>query len=149
MRLRTVLVVLMIVLIAAFAAVNWTVFMAPTSLNLLFATVEAPLGLVMLGLLAAVVLIFAVYMAVWQGTVLMESRRHTAELQRQRTLADQAEASRFTELRTALHEELSTLGDRLTQANEAVRKEIRDNGNSLAASVAEMDDRLQRAAGRP
>lgn len=146
MRLRTVLIVLMIVLIAAFAAVNWSVFIAPTSLNLLFASVQAPLGLVMLGLLAGVVLVFAIYMAIWQGTVLMESRRHTAELQRQRTLADQAEASRFTELRTALREEMSALSDRLIQAGEAVRKEIRDNGNSLAASLAEMDDRQKRNA---
>ncbi|MEO8080677.1 MAG: LapA family protein [Caldimonas sp.] len=147
MRVRTLLVVLLLVLIAAFAAANWSAFMAPTSLSLLVTSFEAPLGLMMLGLLGVVVLAFAVYMAVWQGTLLMESRRNAAELQKQRTLADQAEASRFTELRGALHDEMVALGERMTQNADALRAEIRDNGNSLAASVAEMDDRLQRSAG--
>ncbi len=146
MRVRTFLVIVMIALIAAFAAVNWPVFVAPTTLSLLVTSFEAPLGLLMLGVLAVVVVAFAAYLAVWQGTVLMETRRNAAELQRQRELADQAEASRFTELRAALRDELAALGDRMAQAQESLRKEIRESGNSVAASVAEMDDRLQRRA---
>ena len=143
MRLRTVLVVLMIVLVAAFAAINWQAFLAPTTLSLVFTTFDAPLGLVMLGILAVVVLAFALYMALWQGSVLLESRRHAKELQQQRTLAEQAEASRFTELRAAMHDEIGRLSDRLAQTHESVRAEIRDSANSLAAMVGEMDDRLR------
>nr|MDQ2735046.1 LapA family protein [Pseudomonadota bacterium] len=87
----------------------------------------------------------AVYMALWQGTILAESRRHAKELQGQRLLAEQAEASRFTELRAAFQEEMTRLTERLTVAHEALRTEIRDNANSLAAALGEMDDRLRRA----
>jgi len=143
MRLRTVLVVLMIVMVSAFATINWQAFLAPTTLSLLFTSFDAPLGLVMLGILTFVVVAFALYMAVWQSTILIESRRHAKELQQQRMLAEQAEASRFTELRALLHDEVERLGDRLAQVQESLRTEIRENGNSLAANIAEMDDRLR------
>lgn len=85
----------------------------------------------------------AVYMALWQGTILAESRRHAKELQAQRELAEQAEASRFTDLRTTLLAETARLAEHITAANEVLRTEIRDNANSLAATLGEMDDRLR------
>ena len=45
------------------------------------------------------------YVLSLQGSVLLETRRHTKELQAQRELADKAEASRFTELGTAMRAE--------------------------------------------
>jgi uncharacterized integral membrane protein len=144
MRLRTVSVILAVVLLAVFAAANWAAFTAPTRLNLLVATVEAPLGLVMLGLLATVTLVFAVWMASWQAVILMETRRNAKELQQQRAVADQAEASRFSELRAALHVELEQLAGRVDAARDAMRVDLRENINSLAAVIAEMDDRLRR-----
>jgi hypothetical protein len=91
-----------------------------------------------------VVLAFGAYLVVWQSSILLESRRQTKELQVQRTLADQAEASRFTELRVIVHDELERLADRMTQALDALRAEIRDHANSLAATIGELDDRMQR-----
>jgi uncharacterized integral membrane protein len=132
MRVRTVLVILVMLLLTVFVAINWPAFMAPTTLNLLVARIEAPLGLVMLSLQVLVLLVFAVYIAMWQGAVLLQSRRHTKEMQAQRTLADQAEASRFTELRTVLQGEF-----------EQLRREMRDHANSVAATVGELDGRLQ------
>ncbi len=140
MPVRTLLLVLLIVLIAGFVAINWAAFTAPTTLSFVFATVAAPLGLIMLGLLVACALAFAIYMAVWQGRILMESRRNAKELQAQRTLADQAEASRFTELRNVMHDELQRL-------SQTLRAEIHDSTNSLAASIGELDDRLHGSAG--
>jgi len=94
-------------------------------------------------------------MAVWQGSILLETRRYSKELQAQRTLADQAEASRFTELRGFIQGELAQLNQRIAQSHEALRSELKqelsDSSNSLAAHLAEMDDRLQhpRALGGP
>ncbi|MEO8653045.1 MAG: LapA family protein [Ramlibacter sp.] len=143
MRVRTVLVLLAILLLVAFAAINWPVFVAPTQLSLLVTSFTAPFGLLMLGLVTILMLAFVAYMAAWQGQILMESRRHAKELERQRTLADQAEASRFTELRGLIHTEVEQLSARLAQVQEALRTDIRENANSLAASLAEMDDRLR------
>lgn len=132
MRVRTVLVILVLLLLAVFVTVNWPAFMAPTTLSLLVTRVEAPLGLVLLGMQLLVLGAFAVYIAMWQGAVLLQTRRHTKEMQAQRALADQAEASRFTELRASLHGEF-----------EQLRQEMRDHANSVAATIGELDERLQ------
>jgi uncharacterized integral membrane protein len=144
MRMRTLFLALVLLSAAVFVAVNWSAFTAPTRLSLLVTAVEAPVGLVMLGVVVLVVLAFGAYLVVWQSAILLESRRQTKELQVQRTLADQAEASRFTELRVIVHDELERLADRMTQALDALRAEIRDHANSLAATIGELDDRMQR-----
>jgi uncharacterized protein YlxW (UPF0749 family) len=141
MRIRTLLVLLVIALIAGFAAINWPAFTTPTPLNLGMSTVDAPLGLAMLGLLVAITLAFAIYLAVWQASILMETRRHAKELQAQRALADQAEASRFTELRGVLQAEMEQLEQRIAATQESLRAEIRESTNSLAAMLGEIDDR--------
>lgn len=144
MRIRTLLVLLAITLVAAFTVNNWPAFAAPTALSLGFVTFQAPLGLVMIALLVTVTVAFAIYMAVWQGTILMDTRRHAKELQLHRTLSDQAEASRFTELRGVMQAELETMAGRIKQSEEALRADIRESANSLAAMFAEMDDRMKR-----
>jgi len=147
MRPRTLLIVVLLVLMGLFVALNWPAFWMPTSLNLLFATISAPLGIVMLGFLIVIVAAFAIYLVVWQGSVLVENRRQAKELQQQRVLADQAEASRVAELHAAVKEEARLLGERIAQVQESLRQEIRDHGNSLAAALAEMDDRSHRGPG--
>jgi len=147
MRLRTVVAILAIALLAVFTAANWHAFTSPTTLDLLVASVNAPLGLVMLGLLGLVTLLLAVYMAMWQGAILMDTRRHAKELQQQRTLADQAEASRFSELRAALHDEVAQLHARLAEVRDAMRADLHQNADSLASMIGEMDDRLTRRGG--
>jgi len=126
MPLRTVLLLIVLAAIALFAALNWSAFLAPTTLSLGFAQVQAPLGLIMLGLIAILTAVFLGYLVYLQSTVLLESRRHAKELQAQRELADQAEASRFTELRSHLDSRLSEIE------------------NSLSAQLGEMRDRLER-----
>ncbi len=147
MRTRSLLVVIVLLLIAAFIAVNWAVITAPAKFNLLLITVDAPLGLVMLGIVILIVVAFAIYLAVWQGAMLVESRRQAKELQLQRALADQAEASRFTELSALLHDEFARLGERVAQLNDGLRAEIRDNANSIAATIGELDDRIHGSGG--
>ena len=109
MRLRTVVVILSFLLVAVFVAINWSAFVMPTTLSFAFTSVEAPLGIVMLCILVLFALAVAVYMALWQSRTLLDLRRHTKELHEQRALADQAEASRFTELRGVVHAEIERL----------------------------------------
>ena len=126
MPLRTIVLLVVLAAIALFAALNWRAFVAPTTLSLGFAEVQGPLGLIMLGLIAILTALFLTYLVYLQTSVLLEARRHARELQAQRELADQAEASRFTELRSYL--------DRRLQEIE----------NSLGAQLGEMRDRLDR-----
>ncbi|HOV17882.1 LapA family protein [Ottowia sp.] len=111
MSLRTLFFLLVCAAIAAFVGVNWTEMNRPTELSLVFAHVTAPLGLVLVGLMVLLFLVFVGVMAFTQGTVLMETRRHARELAAQRELADKAEASRFTDLRQHLDQEVARLSD--------------------------------------
>jgi uncharacterized integral membrane protein len=149
MSLRLGAALLLAALFAVFVGVNWSAFVAPTTLSILIATVQAPLGLVMLGVLGLVVLLFATTMTWWQGRILLDTRRHTKELQTQRELADKAEASRFTELSSRLDSQIAALGARLNQRiderTQELRIEIQHSANGVAASLGELEDRLERS----
>ena len=60
MRFRTVLLIVVAIVVAAFLIINWRVFAAPANISFLAGTVEIPLGVVMVGLLALVVLAVAI-----------------------------------------------------------------------------------------
>ena len=134
---RAVAFFIVLLLVGLFALINWDAFAALTTLKLGFNTVQAPLGLIMLGLVAFLCVLFTVWVIALQASALSAARRQTRELQAQRDLADRAEASRFTELRTELFARL----DRL-QADS--RMAIEQNANSIAAHVGQLEDRLER-----
>ena len=157
MKTRTLLLILILVIIGSFSALNWSAFLTPTTLNLGVADVQAPLGLIMLGALVLVAAVFMVYILYLQTTVLLDTRQHTKELQSNRKLADQAEASRFTELRGFLDAELkrqlahnvesrAAVVARIDQLERDLRTAVEQSGNSLAASLGELEDRLDRGS---
>lgn len=133
MKIRSLLLVLFLVLVVAFVALNLEQILQPTSLNLGLATIQAPLGLAMLSLLALALLVFAVALAYLQTTHLMELRRAMKDVAEQRGLADQAEASRFTALQQSMRTEFQEL-----------KLVVEQTGNGLAASLGELEDRLER-----
>jgi len=49
-------------------------------------------------------------------------------------------------LRKVLHAEIEQLADRVSTSQAGLRTEIRESTNSLAAMLAELDDRLTRPA---
>src|SRR6185436_45419 len=106
MHFRSILLLIVVALTAAFAALNWTAFTTPTALWVGFTTVQAPIGVIMLSLTAFLCVLFVAWVIYLQGTVIIESRRQARELNAQRDLADKAEASRFTELRSFMSAEL-------------------------------------------
>jgi uncharacterized integral membrane protein len=158
MYLRTLLLLIVLGAIAAFAAVNWGAFTAPTTLSLVFSTVQAPLGLIMLGLAAILTALFLVFLVYLQTSVILEGWRYARELRAQRELAEQAETSRFTELRGFLEAELPKLAGQaeelkagmqthLDQLDQSLRAAIEQAGNTLAAYIGEIEDRLERGMG--
>lgn len=155
MHIRTLLFIIILGAIGALAALNWATFNTPTTLWLGVATVQAPLGLVMLGLTALLTAFFLGVIIYLQSSVLLEARRHAKELQVQRDLADQAEASRFSELRQLIELEMQSAGkqnlelrgallDRLDRLDTGIATAIEQSGNSVAAHIGELEDRLER-----
>ncbi|MEO7151737.1 MAG: LapA family protein [Burkholderiaceae bacterium] len=135
--LRSLLLLAVVGLVGLFAALNWPAFSAITPLSLGVATVQAPLGIIMLGVVGCVVLLFTVWAVSMQARAIGEMRRQTRELQAQRELADKAEASRFTELR-------SFLGERIDRLQADTQRGLEHNANTIGAVVAELEDRLER-----
>ncbi len=158
MYLRTLLIVLLVGVVAMFAVLNWSAFMSETTLSVGFTTVQAPLGLILLVITGLLALLFLIYVVYLQSSALLENRRQSRELQSQREVAENAEASRFYQLKTSLEEALREQSNQAAQFNNAtlarlekldrdLRVIIEQSSNSLAAYIGEVEDRVERAAG--
>lgn len=154
MKLPTVVLLFLLVVVALFTALNWTAFTTPSQLSLIVTTVQAPIGVLMLILTGAIIAAFLAFFVYLQTSTALETRRLAKELKNQRELADRAEASRFTELRSFLAQELASLralaGDsdarlsaRVDAAEQALRTDIEHAGNTLAAYIGELEHRLE------
>ncbi|PKO64106.1 MAG: Signal transduction histidine kinase [Betaproteobacteria bacterium HGW-Betaproteobacteria-16] len=149
------LLLLLIFLLAAFTALNWGVFVQPAELSFGVATLQLPFGLLMLGLLVAVALVFILFAIYVQTGALLEVRRHTRELQACRELAEKAEASRLSELRHVFEVAAEKQENRqqafearltaeVAQLGSGLRVSMEESVNSLAACIGELEDRLER-----
>lgn len=155
MGLRTAVLLVVVLLIAALAALNWGLLVSPTLMSIGFMQVTAPFGLIMLGLTALLGIFFVAYVVYLQSSILLETRRHTKEMQTQRDLADKAEASRFTELRNFLEtqenahmarnaERHAALLARIEQVEAAARARAEQTDNTIAAHIGQLEDRIDR-----
>lgn len=156
MRLRTIVLVVAILLMAGFVALNIEEFTKPSVLSLGFTILQIPLGLLMLGLLLATLLIFMGNTFYIQSKNMLEARTHTRELNAQRELADKAEASRFTELRAYLEAQVvaeqqresalgTVLADRFAQQQAVLLARMEQMDNTLAAYMGELEQRLSQS----
>ena len=153
MSLRSLFLLIIGAVIVTFIAVNWSAMTAPAHLNLLFTEVDAPLGVVLLGLMGVLAVAFISVLAYTQGAVLLETRRHTKEMAAQRELADKAEASRFTELRAHLDNETARLAEAFSSNGsellaridrlETGLREGPESGAQVLAALRELGDALQ------
>ncbi len=155
MRARTAALLVILVALGLFAALNWSAITTPTELHLVVARIEAPLGVILLAVAAALTVLYAVFLTWIETSALLESRRFARELQAQRQLAERAEVSRYTELKALLQTELDALrtlrddvsrevNNRLDRVEDHLRDEIERTGNTLAAYFAELEERLNR-----
>lgn len=154
MRIRTLLILLFCVLVAAFIALNWGEFSRPTTLNMGFTQTQGPLGLVMVGLMLLAIVVFGAYALATQTASLLETRNHAKEMKTQRELAEKAEVSRFTELRAMIERsendsraQAAELRQLVTEQMQALQKDMRtaieNSGNTLAAYMGELEDRME------
>lgn len=150
MRARVMLLVIAILAVAAFAAMNWAEFTQTAPLSFGAFVMDAPLGLIMLSLLMIALFGFLTLGAMHRTQTLIESRQHLKELEHQRALADRAEASRFTELRQHLDTSLRELRQRdaiaatefekaMVQGQRELRTQLEQMHRTLAARLTEME----------
>lgn len=157
MRGRNVFLLLLIAGMGLFTWRNWAVFSERKTLSLFFTEFTAPFGLLMLGIMGALVVVYFLYTVGLEAAALLEVKRYARELLQARKLADDAEASRFSELRRWLEGELAALKAqnpaglearlqeviaRIDRAEQELREDIEKAGNTLAAYIGELEDQL-------
>ena len=155
MRFRTIVLVIALLMLAGFVALNVDEFTRISTLNLGVTSLQVSLGLVMLALLVALLLVFLGSTLYLQSRHVLEARTHTRELAAQRELADKAEASRFTELRGYLEAQVraeqqrevalgAVMADRFSQQQQVLLARMEEIDNALAAHIGQLEDKLTR-----
>lgn len=155
MKILNIIILIVFAGLIIFAVSNWHAIITPIPLSLVFMETNAPLGLILLaitGLLALLFLGFVVYM---QSSTLMIRKRLNKELEAQRKIADEAEASRIAELRTYLQAELQQLSNqnadthektanRINDLEATIKAAVEETGSTLTAYIGELEDRLEK-----
>lgn len=158
MRTRAILLVLAVLAVAGFAALNWSEFLRSSPLLFGPFVMDAPLGLIMLVILGLAALAFVLTSAAIRTNALIESRQHFKTLEAQRALADNAEASRFTDLRTHLDTQLKELRQReaiaasefekaMVQSQRDLRTQLEQMNRTLASRLNELEHRIDNRLG--
>lgn len=101
--------------VAALSVLNWTTLTAQAPLDLLVAQIQAPLGVVLLGMAGVLVVLFFVAYLRSQVETLLETRKLLREVQRVQGLADKAEESRIKKLHQLITSEFRLLNERLSE----------------------------------
>jgi len=154
MRSRSILLVVAILLVAGFAALNWSEVIRPSPLLFGLFVADAPLAAILLALLALATIAFVLSAGTIRTQSLLESREHHKTLEAQRALADKAEASRFTDLRQHLDTQLRELRERdnvasteftrqVLEGQRELRAHLEQTNRTLAARISEMEHRLE------
>jgi uncharacterized integral membrane protein len=165
MRLKGLLITFAVVVGLIFAALNWQVLFAATSVNLLVGTVEIPLGISLL--LFAIVLAVAFFLAaLWDRAAQLRQVTHQekviedlrARLDRQRTAELEALEDVLRDrydgvlrqleqdsgrVEANLKESLGEFEARLMERLSLLQERVVLVRNELAADIGELEDRLQ------
>jgi uncharacterized integral membrane protein len=113
MRPRNVTLIVIGLLLIFLVLANWSVFSQATEINLLLLRVHAPLGLLFILVALAVFAIDFTLHSLNRMSWSRERRDLTAQIERHRQLADQAEESR-----------VRALGEKIERESSAIRAQL-------------------------
>ena len=140
MKLHTVILVLVLFLVLLFAGINWTLFARQDSINFIFFSIEAPLGVIMLGTVGVLSIIYLLFIGRLEVSSMMEARKCNRELEEARELALSKEKSRITELQNVVSGQIESLGGRF----EALESRIDGIEEKFSGTESKVDDILER-----
>lgn len=129
MRVRGIIMLVVLLLVGVFAAQNWALLnFVPEgeSTRFLWMEIAIPPGIVLLGVIVAITILYLVFMGQVRTAALVEMRRTSKEMDSVRKLADEAEASRFEQLKGYLEAQMGALDDAMHLEAEVTRNTILD-----------------------
>lgn len=100
---------LVVAVIVALSVVNWETLMIAAPLNLLLLSIDAPLGLVLVGALGLLTVLFFLATLHNQIGALRETSRLNKEINRLQSLVDQSQLTMIDTMRMELKEEFGAL----------------------------------------
>lgn len=142
-KIRSIIYVVAALLIGVLVVANWSVLSATVSLNLLFASVQAPLVVLLLASMAVLLLAALIALAMSSRAWNVERRRLVAELDVTRARAEKEEASRTQALRTTVESEFSAVRLQLERLLAGQSALLGRASSSAPAVVAELPEAPQ------
>lgn len=133
MKVKTLVFIALLIFVAFIVYLNLPAMTAPTTLSLLVADIEAPIGMLMLAMVVLMTFVFLSVIVMMQIGFNAERQRLSKALEAQRLLANEAETSRIHALREFLQTSFAH-----------INTTIEESSNSLSASIGEFEDRLER-----
>jgi len=169
MKARGILLTVLVIVFALFAAVNWSTLTAPLPVDLLVLRVEIPVGLVLLGVTVGLALVFFVGALFDRAGQLQEIRHLERQLEKARAKADEKQAGELGQVKEALQawgsslerriddrvgaaetrikEAIDASDDREADRAKALEERVLTVRNELAADVGEAEDLIRRMLG--
>ncbi|MEA2030757.1 MAG: hypothetical protein U9N55_04075 [candidate division Zixibacteria bacterium] len=155
MKILISVIVVVLILTGVFVAVNWNVLTTQTLLSFVFFNVQAPMGIILLGIALGLVVLTVIYAMLLRTSGLIESRQLNRQLQEQRELAEKAETSRFTDLHKLIEQEFTLVHKTIKETNTTViahnetfeqylTKHTQEMTNTILANIGYIDDELKR-----
>jgi len=138
MRGRIAFIVLAVLVTAIIASLNWGEFTRLEPLSFGLFTANVAVGATMLVILGVVLAAFLVSSAIQESRYLLDHRRHSRALHAQRELAENAEASRFTDLRQHLDAHMRESRQREAVMGTEFEKRMLQSHQELRAQVERM-----------
>ena len=151
MKLRSLFIFLVLILLAVFLVINWTALSAPTTVNLIYTEMTAPLGVIVVAAFASLTLVLLFYTVWQQASLAFEVRAAYKEARQARAIADDADKSRVTALHAEMNERFDRLDAQLTARGDElitlIRQAVQDTQKRLdALERAQKDARAEEVA---
>ena len=147
MRLKGILITVVVIFGAAFAAVNWQALFAVQSVNLFFTTVDLPLSLILLLLAIALSLVFFLVSIFDRAVQLRQITQQENTIYALRQKLDRRRLDELAELGENVRVNLDSVMQQVREENSKLEVSLREDVSSFETRmrdrIDELDDRLR------
>ena len=147
MRLKGILITIVVIFGAAFAAVNWQALFAIQTVNLFFTTVDLPLGLILLLVAIALSLVFFLVSIFDRAVQLRQITQQENTIHSLRQRLDKRRLEELAELGESVRVNLDHVIQQVREENSKLEVSVREDVSSFETRmrdrIDELDDRIR------
>ncbi len=141
MKPHTLAMMLVLFPVLLFAALNWGLFSQPGSINFLLYTIQAPLGMIMLGIVGLLSLLYMLFIGKAEVSAMVQERKCSKALDAARQLAADREAGRIAELELNVSKQIDGYGEQLSSMKQEIG-ELKMHIERVGAAVTQLVTRF-------